>query len=153
MDPHQTWSYYITCTDHSGHTLADAVKSDVVHLVTAHWAFLLPLYGAEQVVHAEWPTGIFAHSCIRGQTYINSPLWTSPPAAIIDSCHVLRQSKALCFVQPIMVCGSFSKSMVFCFMHPVLVSRCRFSRNKAQIAATSFSSPKYSAFMHLIIVR
>ena len=63
MVPHQTWSYYITCTDHSGHTLAYAVKSDVVHLVTAYWAFLLPLYRAEQIVHAERPTEIFAHAC------------------------------------------------------------------------------------------
>ena len=60
-------------------------------------SFLLQPLGVEQIFHTRWPTGIFAHSCIRGQTYINSPLWTSPPAAIIDSCHVLRQPKAFCF--------------------------------------------------------
>ena len=107
----ETWLYYITGTDHSSHALADAVKSDVAHLVTVCRAFLLPRcrveqpLGAEQIFHTKWQAEIFAHSCIRGQTYINSPLWTSPPAAIIDSCHILRQSKAFCFVQPIMVCG------------------------------------------------
>ena len=72
------------------------VKSDIVHLIVECRAFVLQPLGVEQFVHTKWPTEIFAHSCIRGQTYINSPLWTSPPAAIIDSCHVLRQPKAFC---------------------------------------------------------
>ena len=59
----ETWLYYITGTDHSSHALADAVKSDVVHLVTACRAFLLPRCRAEQPVHAGRPTEIFDHAC------------------------------------------------------------------------------------------
>ena len=45
----ETWLYYITGTDHSSHALADAVKSDVVHLVTVCRAFVLPRCRAEQI--------------------------------------------------------------------------------------------------------
>ena len=81
------------------------MKSDVVHLIVECRAFLWQPLGVEQLVHTRWPTEIFDHSCIRRQTYINSTLLTSPPAAFIDRCHTLRQSKVFCFVQPIMVCG------------------------------------------------
>ena len=44
--PHQRPGlYYITCTDHSCHAFTDAEKSNVVHLVTVCWAFLLQCSG------------------------------------------------------------------------------------------------------------
>ena len=47
----ETWFWHITCTDHCSHALADAVKSDAVHLVTVRRAFWLPRCRVDQIAH------------------------------------------------------------------------------------------------------